>query len=112
MSLANLDLNIQFDTGASTIKPRYNIMLNAFAEYLVESKKNGEIAGYTDNVGDAQSNQQLSEARANAVRDYLIAKGVAAEQLTAVGHGQENPRADNGTEEGRAQNRRIEFNAK
>lgn len=112
MTLAQLDLNIQFDTGLNTIKPRYHKMLNAFAQYLQETGKSGEIAGYTDNVGDAQANQALSQARAEAVRDYLIAQGVKAEQLNAMGHGQENPRADNSTEEGRAQNRRIEFNAK
>ncbi|NOL50934.1 OmpA family protein [Pelistega suis] len=110
MSLEKLDLNIVFDTGSSEIKQRYNRRLNAFAHYLVENKRAGEIAGYTDNVGDAAANQKLSEERANSVRNYLIAQGVPADQLVAVGYGQENPIADNGTDEGRAQNRRIEFN--
>ncbi|MDY3330438.1 MAG: OmpA family protein [Pelistega sp.] len=111
MSLDKLDLNIVFDTGSSEIKQRYNRRLNAFAHYLVENKRGGEIAGYTDNVGDAAANQKLSEERANSVRNYLIAQGVPAESLVAVGYGQEEPIADNGTAEGRAQNRRIEFKA-
>lgn len=111
MSLEKLDLNIVFDTGSSDIKQRYNRRLNAFAHYLVENKRAGEIAGYTDNVGDAADNQKLSEERANAVRNYLIAQGVPADQLVAVGYGQEEPIADNDTAEGRAQNRRIEFKA-
>ena len=112
MSLANIDLNIQFDSGKAEIKQRYNKMLNAFAHYLIENDKGGEIAGHTDNSGDAAMNLRLSEDRANAVRDYLIAQGVNGDKLIAVGYGQERPRADNGTDEGRAQNRRIEFNAK
>lgn len=112
MSLANIDLNIQFDSGKAEIKQRYNKMLNAFAHYLIENDKGGEIAGHTDNSGDAAMNLRLSEDRAHAVRDYLIAQGVNADKLVAVGYGQERPRADNGTDEGRAQNRRIEFNAK
>ena len=112
MTLANIDLNIQFDSGAATIKQRYNRMLNAFAHYLIENNKGGEIVGHTDNSGDAAMNLRLSEDRANAVRDYLIAQGVNPDSLVAIGYGQERPRADNGTEEGRAQNRRIEFNAR
>ena len=87
-------------------------MLNAFAHYLIENNKSGEIVGHTDNSGDAAMNLRLSEDRANAVRNYLIAQGVNPDSLVAIGYGQERPRADNGTEEGRAQNRRIEFNAR
>lgn len=112
MSAANIDLEIVFATGSSQISPRYYRRLNSFAKYVSENNIKGEIAGYTDNTGDATQNQQLSEKRANAVREYLIQQGVPAEALTAVGHGQENPIADNGTEEGRRKNRRIEFNAR
>lgn len=112
MSLSKLDLDIIFATGSSEISPRYFRRLNAFAQYIIENKRSGEIAGYTDNVGDAASNQQLSEKRANALREYLIKQGVPAESLTAVGYGQENPIADNSTEEGRTKNRRIEFNVR
>lgn len=112
MSLANIDLNIHFDSAKSDIKQRYNKMLNAFAHYLIENNKGGEIVGYTDNSGKPEMNLRLSEDRANAVRNYLIAQGVNPDSIIAIGYGQEHPRADNSTEEGRAKNRRIEFNAK
>lgn len=112
MSLSKLDLDIMFATASSDISPRYFRRLNALAQYIVENKRTGEIAGYTDNVGDAAANQKLSEERANAVRNYLIKQGVPAESLTAIGYGQENPIADNSTEEGRTKNRRIEFNVR
>lgn len=112
MSLYKLDLDIVFKTGSSEISPRYFNRLNALAKYLIENKRGGEIAGYTDNTGDAAANKQLSEVRAAAIREYLVKAGVQAESLTAVGYGQENPVADNSTEEGRTKNRRIEFNAR
>ncbi|QLB17415.1 hypothetical protein A6B40_07385 [Mannheimia varigena] len=112
MSLSKLDLDIMFATASSEINPRYFRRLNALAQYFVENKRAGEISGYTDNVGDAAANQQLSEQRAKSVRDYLIKQGVPAESLTAVGYGQDNPVADNNTEEGRKKNRRIEFNVR
>ena len=67
-----------------------------------------EIAGYTDNVGKAAANLVLSQNRANTVREYLIAKGISADRVTAVGYGMSNPIDDNTTEDGRASNRRIE----
>ncbi len=77
--------------------------LKRYPEKLVE------VAGYTDSRGGATYNQQLSERRANAVRDYLIGQGVSAERLTARGYGEESPLADNDTAEGRAKNRRVEL---
>ena len=68
-----------------------------------------EVAGYTDRVGDAKRNQNLSVQRSQAVIKYLTGKGVAAAQLTAKGYGPENPIADNTTPEGRQKNRRIEL---
>jgi outer membrane protein OmpA-like peptidoglycan-associated protein len=68
-----------------------------------------EIGGYTDAVGSAAYNLRLSLARARAVRVYLVQQGVAADQLTAVGYGKSKPVASNDTEEGRAQNRRVEL---
>jgi OOP family OmpA-OmpF porin len=60
-----------------------------------------EVAGYTDSASAAAHNQQLSTSCANAVRDYLISKGIDASRLTAKGYGESNPIADNGTTEGR-----------
>lgn len=67
-----------------------------------------EIAGHTDNVGGFEYNMELSQARANSVRDYLLNKGIAGDRVKAVGYGFEQPVADNSTESGRASNRRTE----
>lgn len=67
------------------------------------------IAGYTDSTGEPEANVELSKARAQAVADYMIGKGVDSSRLETVGYGEENPVADNATREGREQNRRIEF---
>nr|MCU0810658.1 OmpA family protein [Thiobacillaceae bacterium] len=68
-----------------------------------------EVAGHTDNTGSAAYNQQLSARRAKAVMEYFTAKGVVVEQLTSRGYGESQPGADNGTAEGRAENRRVEL---
>jgi outer membrane protein OmpA-like peptidoglycan-associated protein len=68
-----------------------------------------EIGGHTDNVGDKKSNQILSENRAKAVYDYLIANEIAKERLTFKGFGDSMPIDDNNTEAGKANNRRTEF---
>jgi outer membrane protein OmpA-like peptidoglycan-associated protein len=68
-----------------------------------------EIGGYTDSTGKRKLNVALSKKRAEAVRDYLVKKGVATERLTAIGYGPDKPVADNKTRKGRAKNRRIEF---
>ena len=68
-----------------------------------------EIGGHTDNVGLDDDNLALSQRRAEAVRDHLVAAGVTDAGLKARGYGESRPRADNGTEAGRAKNRRTEF---
>ena len=67
------------------------------------------IEGHTDNVGSAESNKKLSEERAKAVMAAVVAKGIAANRLSAIGRGQEMPIADNRKEEGRSLNRRVEI---
>ncbi|GHD65901.1 OmpA family protein [Jeongeupia chitinilytica] len=107
--LAGIQVDVQFATDSAAIEPQYHAALDKLAEELKASGKHGEIAGHTDNVGDAAHNKALSEQRAAAVRDYLIGKGVAPDALTAVGYGDSRPVADNGSEDGRRQNRRIEY---
>lgn len=68
-----------------------------------------EIAGHTDSRGRDSVNLKLSQSRAEAVRNYLIAKGISAERLTAKGYGEARPVADNKTEAGRYKNRRVEL---
>ena len=67
------------------------------------------IRGYTDNTGNYDYNVMLSRKRANAVRDYLVRKGINPLRITAEGYGPANPIATNSTAKGRAKNRRIEF---
>ena len=68
-----------------------------------------EVAGHTDNVGSDAYNQQLSQRRAKSVVDYFVSQGVPADRLKAVGYGKTKPLASNNTEEGRAENRRVEL---
>jgi outer membrane protein OmpA-like peptidoglycan-associated protein len=68
-----------------------------------------EIQGHTDNVGTAEYNKDLSQQRAETIRNYLIEKGVSSDRLTAVGYGSEKPITDNSTDEGLAKNRRVEL---
>jgi outer membrane protein OmpA-like peptidoglycan-associated protein len=75
----------------------------------VYPERSVRIEGHTDSVGDAAANQELSQRRAAAVRDALLARGVDAARVEAVGFGASHPIADNRTESGRQKNRRIEI---
>lgn len=105
--------NIVFDTCsyAFTAGAGSETVLDSAVQYMKENPQVTmlRVEGHTDGQGDAALNKQLSGERALAVKDYLIEKGVAAERLIAVGFGMDKPIADNTTDEGRAQNRRIEF---
>jgi OmpA-OmpF porin, OOP family len=68
-----------------------------------------EVRGYTDSQGAAETNRDLSQRRAIAVREVLVQMGVPSTRITAVGYGEEQPIADNATAEGRAKNRRVEL---
>jgi OmpA-OmpF porin, OOP family len=101
--------NVFFDTGKSTLKQESSKELNELAEYMLLKKGlKIEIAGHTDNIGNKDANQKLSEDRANSVRNFLIKKGVDASRVSAKGYGDTQPIADNGTDEGRQKNRRTE----
>jgi len=97
-----------FETGSATLKPESRAQLRNVAEVLkAYPSVSVKIGGYTDNQGDPASNQQLSRDRAASVVSELIVLGVAPERLEAEGYGEQHPVADNSTEAGRAQNRRI-----
>ena len=99
---------INFDFDKANIKPEAEGVLDAAVEVLKENPDvKVRVSGYTDSVGADAYNQGLSERRAKSVRDYLVSHGIDASRLTAVGYGETNPVADNGTKDGRAQNRRV-----
>jgi outer membrane protein OmpA-like peptidoglycan-associated protein len=102
---------IFFDTGRNTIQDRSHALLDEIASVIVAHPelKKIRIEGHTDNVGPDNNNLRLSQARAEAVRDYLVRKGVAPARLDARGFGEMYPLASNDTEAGRAENRRVEF---
>jgi outer membrane protein OmpA-like peptidoglycan-associated protein len=101
---------VQFKSGTAELEPGAMKKLDQVAASLAGmAQVRVEVAGYTDSVGDPGRNQQLSVRRAQAVVDYLAARDVARERLTAKGYGQENPIADNATAEGRSRNRRVEL---
>lgn len=103
-------LLVYFDYDKSTLQRSSYPELNRAARYIkANPAMEVEIAGYTDNKGTDAYNLDLSQRRANSVRDYLITKGVEANHVTAKGYGKASPVADNDTEDGRAQNRRVEF---
>lgn len=101
---------IYFETGLATIKPESYIVLDEAVTLLKNNPKvKIEVQGHTDNIGSAYSNQILSQARAEAVRNYLIAYSISSKRITAKGYGETMPVASNATEAGKAKNRRIEF---
>ncbi|MDX2182402.1 MAG: OmpA family protein [Gemmatimonadaceae bacterium] len=101
---------VNFANAASRLLPASRPALDRVAEGLVANPDvKVEIGGHTDNRGNARANERLSLARANAVRTYLISKGVKAEQLVAKGYGGSQPIAPNTTAAGRTANRRVEM---
>lgn len=101
--------NCNFETGKANLLPESYAVLDELVAYLQrKDDERIELGGHTDNVGKAQANQVLSEARANTVRAYLLTKGIDPSRVTAKGYGMTKPIASNKTAAGRAQNRRTE----
>jgi len=104
---------ILFEIGRASIQHESDAVLDnltSIAMRCPEAKI--EVSGHTDSVGNDDTNMELSRRRAEAVADYLTKAGIVTERITAVGYGKTHPIASNETEEGRAQNRRIEFQVK
>lgn len=101
---------IQFETGSAIIKSTSNTILDKVVKVMNDNKEfNLLINGHTDNVGADALNLSLSQKRADAVKSYLVSKGINAAKMTATGYGETQPVSENTTANGRAQNRRVEF---
>jgi outer membrane protein OmpA-like peptidoglycan-associated protein len=102
--------DLHFETGSATLSARSDRQLTALAAVL--NAYGGvavNVAGYSDNVGDAAANKKLSADRAAAVKQALVSKGIPESRVTDAGFGEEKPVAPNDTEDGRAKNRRVEL---
>jgi outer membrane protein OmpA-like peptidoglycan-associated protein len=101
---------VVFQSGKAVLLPESEQILSSAKKTLEDNPDiRVEIRGYTDNVGNAKKNLQLSQARAAAVKAWLVKNGIASTRITAKGYGDKNPIGDNKTAEGRTKNRRIEF---
>jgi len=102
---------VLFVTGKSELLPAAQDQLNQVAAALADQGdlKPIVVEGYTDSVGSEAANMKLSKDRAEAVRSYLVSKGVPGDKISSVGKGKANPVASNDTPEGRANNRRVEI---
>jgi outer membrane protein OmpA-like peptidoglycan-associated protein len=102
--------NIYFETAKAVLKPESYTQLDQVIELLENNETlRMEISGHTDNVGSLRVNTKLSEERAKAVVDYLVSNGISEDRLEWKGYAYTRPIAPNDTEEGRAKNRRVEF---
>ena len=103
--------DIRFETGKAALKPSSFRILDQISEILKRYPDyNVSIAGHTDSVGSEESNLILSEERAKSCYSYLLTKGISAQRISFVGHGESLPINSNKTREGRMLNRRVEFN--
>ena len=102
---------VLFTSGQSALLPGAMAKMNEVADALLKNNRDATmvVEGHTDSQGRAQDNQELSLARAQAVRDYLASRGIASDRITAQGMGSTRPVATNKTAEGRADNRRVEI---
>ncbi len=101
---------INFEFNKSTLmNDSYIILVRAFNAMIANPKVQVVITGHTDNIGSPEFNQGLSLERSQTVRNWLVERGIASNRIRTVGRGQNEPVATNDTEDGRAQNRRMEF---
>lgn len=104
------DSGILFDFNKATLKPEAKTQLAKFAEEMSDMPEtNITVYGHTDNIGTAEANKKVSDKRANTVAKFLETKGIDKSRVVAEGLSYDFPVADNSTEAGRAQNRRVEI---
>jgi OmpA-OmpF porin, OOP family len=101
--------DLEFDFNSTRLRPSSFSSLNTLAQLLIEKGFNLKLEGHTDNVGPTDVNLKFSQDRAEAIKTYLIGRGVNRSKIEAIGYGRERPIATNSTPEGRQQNRRVEF---
>ncbi|MFN3581546.1 MAG: OmpA family protein [Pseudomonas sp.] len=109
MQSVRVELDVKFDFDRDTIRPEFRQDIQSLAEFMkTYPSVTTTVEGHTDSVGSDSYNQNLSERRANAVRQALVNEGVESSRVSSVGYGEARPIADNETDEGRAMNRRVE----
>ncbi|OLO06395.1 flagellar motor protein MotB [Salinicola sp. MH3R3-1] len=102
------DVNFEFDSAKLTSSAE-SILDGVSDKLMTNDKLRIRVEGYTDSVGSAAYNKDLSQRRADSVKSYLVNKGFSGDNIKTTGHGEEQPIASNNTAEGRAQNRRVEL---
>jgi outer membrane protein OmpA-like peptidoglycan-associated protein len=106
--VVRFDSDVLFPLGSDRPSAQSLSMLGELGDVLVGYPKTAVVVqGFTDSSGSPQSNQELSERRALAVKDFLIERGVNGRRIAAIGHGEQYPIASNGFEDGRRRNRRV-----
>ena len=106
----NIPGSVMFSTGSATISPSFASTLDSVAGTIKEyCGLTATVTGHTDSTGTVEGNRRLSADRARSVANYLVSRGVDPMRLQQTGRGQDEPIASNATEEGRAQNRRVEI---
>lgn len=102
--------DVLFDTGAATLKPGAEPTIDRLAQFMRDyPERSVRIEGHTDSAGSDETNQSLSERRAQAVRDALVMRGLDMQRIATLGYGEARPIAGNDTAGGRQQNRRVEI---
>lgn len=109
-TVASKDVHINFEFGSATISPSsYQVLNDIYSSAVTAEGLKIGVFGHTDNVGNSESNRLLSEARAEAVKNFLIKKGIPAQRIQTQGFGEDQPITDNVTDVGRAANRRVQI---
>ncbi|AMR33534.1 hypothetical protein A0256_19955 [Mucilaginibacter sp. PAMC 26640] len=111
-SVADLTRNVEFGFCKANVPSLDSVQLNGLAQYLLENKYAVALRGHADAVGSYVGNWKMSEARANAIKAYLVSRGIAEDRIVTTAFGSTVPIANNRTSNGRQKNRRVEIRLK